>query len=172
MLHNAGFFYETSAPEPLTRARIAAQVANVPRGGAVYRTANLQTDSAPQLSPPEQTDPLKATLDAAMARAPETHVTKRGNTLTGYVLRAGTTEGQARKIDQSAFGPLPCAILTWRSRLQRGGQTCRRILQADYHIWRHTTLRDVAQKRMLPRAMRRLQQYRSVSSAIRSAQPA
>ncbi|WP_333826848.1 PLxRFG domain-containing protein [Pararhodobacter sp.] len=48
-------------------------------------------------------DPLLSTLQGSMARAPETHVTKKGKTLEGYVLRAGTTEGQAKKIDPYAF---------------------------------------------------------------------
>lgn len=50
------------------RASIAARVANMPRGGAMYRTANLQTDDAPQLPLSEQAKakaPLTSAADAA-----------------------------------------------------------------------------------------------------------
>lgn len=50
------------------RASIAARVANMPRGGAMYRTANLQTDDEPQLPLSEQAKakaPLTSAADAA-----------------------------------------------------------------------------------------------------------
>lgn len=73
-----------------------------------FATAQAQRaapGAAPRGAEPASTtaDPLGATLGAAMARPPETHTTKKGKMLEGYVLRAGTTEGQAKKIDPYAF---------------------------------------------------------------------
>ncbi len=50
------------------RASIAARVANMPRGGAVYRSANLPTDDEPRLSLSEiaaARGPMTSTADAA-----------------------------------------------------------------------------------------------------------
>lgn len=50
------------------RASVAARVANMPRGGAVYRTANLRTDAEPGLPLSERAaarPPMTSTADAA-----------------------------------------------------------------------------------------------------------